>query len=226
MFHAYLTFWAKLTVSLTKPYIIGVTGSVGKTTTTEMLASVLTNERIAKIIGKTEYSKDNLNNDLGLPAALLLFEDWNRVPFNFWGKLRMMVQLPFHVASILIRYPKFLVLEYGAGSDGHIPYLVSVVRPDIAILTTIGPAHLSRFNNTLGVAEEKRILLQAVPEFGLVLIGEDHEYVSFLQQGVKANIVTLPGRGLELSKLITLTFTMQTVNKYFLQKEVLLLVTQ
>ena len=38
----YLSFWARLLRRIRKPLIIGVTGSVGKTTTTELLAAVLT----------------------------------------------------------------------------------------------------------------------------------------------------------------------------------------
>ena len=68
---AYLCFWARTVVRLQQPFIIGVTGSVGKTTTTEMIAAVLTHQDATPIVGRVGKSSENMNDDVGLPLAVL-----------------------------------------------------------------------------------------------------------------------------------------------------------
>src|SRR5699024_8098238 len=50
------------------PIVIGITGSNGKTTTKDIVASVV------KTTYKTHYTKGNLNNHIGLPLTILSME--------------------------------------------------------------------------------------------------------------------------------------------------------
>ena len=51
---AYLYLWARLVVFVRKPIIIGVTGSVGKSTTIEMIASVLKQPEVESLVGEVD----------------------------------------------------------------------------------------------------------------------------------------------------------------------------
>ena len=106
----------------------GITGSNGKTTTKEILSSLLesANHRVLKTQG-------NHNNFVGLPMTVM--------------KLRA----EHDVA----------VLEMGTNAPGEIQYLSGLGRPDIGIITGVGPAHIEHFGSLEGVAKAKGELLHA-----------------------------------------------------------------
>ena len=71
---------AMLTVKKYQPGIIGITGSVGKTSTKEAITTVLRNVR------RVRASSGNFNNEIGMPLAIL--GDWNKIGgFFFWLKV-------------------------------------------------------------------------------------------------------------------------------------------
>ena len=197
----FLRFWARLVVLARKPFIIGVTGSVGKTTTTEMLFSVLSQSEVAVLKGYVVHSENNMNDDLGLPATLLQFTDLK----EDYSPSRLITAClaPFRALKIsmgLSHYPKILVLEYGASWDGHIALLADLAPPNIGVVTTIGEAHLERLKTLDGVAKEKMALVSAVPSTGLVVLGNEHSYVSQLAQAARSSVVEVPGKGIQFAE--------------------------
>lgn len=112
---------------------IAVTGSVGKTTTKDLLSHMLGDETTASIF--------SFNNDLGVPLTILDAED-----------------------SI------FLVAEIGANAVGEIKPLASLVKPDIAILTSIAKAHLEGFGDQETVKREKLHLLESLSSDGYGIV--------------------------------------------------------
>ena len=198
----YLFFWARLVLWLRKPFIIGVTGSVGKTTTTEMIAAVLGHRGCEPIVGRVGRTSER--NDLqGLALTVLRLE----TSFSDYLPRRLITlcSLPRHALRLATTsyYPKLLVLEYGTAGEGQLYQLTKFARPTIAVVTTIGPAHLEGLKTLEGVVEEKSTLVRAVPPSGLVIIGQDHSYVSELEREAKAPVIKVPGRGTELSQNIT-----------------------
>ncbi|MBC8200818.1 MAG: UDP-N-acetylmuramoyl-tripeptide--D-alanyl-D-alanine ligase [Planctomycetes bacterium] len=113
--------------------VIAVTGSVGKTTTKDFIASLLGDSAVA--------SRKSFNNDLGVPLTILDGEQ-----------------------------AAFLVAEIGASNIGEIEPLSKLVRPDIAILTSIEKAHLDGFGDQKTVLHEKAKLLQSVQSDGIVVV--------------------------------------------------------
>src|SRR3546814_19347548 len=99
-------------------------------------------------------------------------------------------------------YPNILVLEYALGGDAHIETLARLARPDIAVVTTIGPAHLQYLKTVEAVAEHKGALIRAVPPGGLVILGDNHPLVDRLQAMARAPVVRVPGRGIDLAVAI------------------------
>ena len=130
--------------------VVQVTGSAGKTTTKEMIASVLSQRY------DTLRTEGNFNNDIGTPLTLL----------------RLM---PEHQAA---------VIETGMNHFGEIRYLGEMVRPDIAVITNVGDAHIENLGNTRqGILQAKcEIFENLAPEGIAVLNGDD----------ALLNTVTLP----------------------------------
>lgn len=119
---------------------VQITGSVGKTTTKEMISAVL-GARLR--VWKTP---ENFNNDIGTPLTLLGLA-------------------PEHQAA---------VIETGMNHFGEIRYLGEMVRPDIAVISNIGDAHVEFLGSREGILRAKcEILENLKPEGLLVLNGDD-----------------------------------------------------
>lgn len=105
--------------------VVAVTGSVGKTSSKEMLRAVLGSRCYA--------TAANLNNLLGVPLSLL--------------------------AADPARHD-VAVIEVGMSEPGELGTSASVVRPDIALVTSIRPVHLAGVGSLAGVAREKAELVR------------------------------------------------------------------
>ncbi len=155
----YLNFWAKSILKRFRPYVIGITGSSGKTTTKYFVSKLL------DASGKSSYvSTSNLNTKYGLPLAVLLIDN---APSNVWGWLFILLILPFR-SIMLKKYPDFLVLEYAADQPGDIKMLTELVAPDIAVITSIGVAHIEIFKSEQNIIAEKSYLLEKTKEYAIV----------------------------------------------------------
>ena len=129
--------------------IIAITGSVGKTTTKDLVASMLPTNTVA--------SRYSFNNDLGVPLTLLEAED-----------------------------AEFIVVEVGANAVGEIEYLSKLVKPDVAILTSISSAHLEGFGSIETVLKEKAKLLDAVHQDGIIVV---HDSVDISDCNFSARVI-------------------------------------
>lgn len=109
---------------------------------------------ILRLQGEVLSTKGNFNNELGVPLSL----------FDLG---------PEH---------RYAVLELGASKSGDIAYLASIAKPDVGLVTNIGPAHLKGFGDEKGVAEAKGEIYAALPESGWAIINGDEPWSSFWQQ--------------------------------------------
>jgi UDP-N-acetylmuramoyl-tripeptide--D-alanyl-D-alanine ligase len=120
--------------------VVAVTGSVGKTTTKEMIACAVSAQC------KTHKTQENLNNEIGLSQTIL----------GITGK---------HRAA---------VLEIGMDGPGQLEPLARAARPDIAVVTNIGVAHIEAFpDGQEGIAREKLSIAGGVPDGGVLLLNAD-----------------------------------------------------
>lgn len=137
--------------------VIGITGSVGKTSTKELAYAVLAQRY------RTLASPGNLNSEQGLPLALLgLDAEHERV-----------------------------ILEMGMYGLGEIHRLCELSRPQIGIITNVGPSHLSRLGTIERIAAAKSELIQALPaanEGGVAILNWDDERVRPMADLTQARI--------------------------------------
>jgi UDP-N-acetylmuramoyl-tripeptide--D-alanyl-D-alanine ligase len=169
-----------------------------------MIAAVLSDSRAAAIVGRVGNSVDNMNDDIGVAATLLRFEEPYVLPWSYWRRPIVFLAIPARAMRAVVGdYPKVMVLEIGIGPTASFERILTIARPSVAVVTTIGPAHLELTKSIDGVVREKGELVRAVPSSGLVVIGEGHDYVAQLETMARAPVIKASGRGIELSRRIT-----------------------
>lgn len=195
-----LRYLAKLTIWRFRPGIIGVTGSVGKTSAKLAIAAVLSSERHVRT------ARGNLNNEFGLPLTIL--GDWPEAELRlvsreappatprwlkgcFW--LKVIASALFNLLFTPRRaYPQIIVLEYGADRPGDLKYLLSIARPTVGAITAIGdtPVHVEFYNSPEEVAREKSRLIDQLPASGFAILNADDPVVMGLKDRTRARLIT------------------------------------
>lgn len=182
---------AKLTIQKYQPGIIGITGSVGKTSTKEAIYTVLRSIRNIRV------SRGNFNNEIGLPLTIL--GNWDKVGgFIFWFKVFLV-----SILRLIFRmnYPELLVLEYAADRPGDLRYLLDIAKPQIGIVTAIGdiPVHVEFYSGPDAVVREKGYLVEGLMSAGFAILNFDDEVVLDMKERTRAHVVTYGfGEGAEL----------------------------
>jgi UDP-N-acetylmuramoyl-tripeptide--D-alanyl-D-alanine ligase len=161
--------------------VIGVTGSVGKTSTREAIRAVIATTR------RTRAAEKNYNNEIGLPATVLGVRPPGRSVFRWtWAMLCGSALALVRRAS----YPEVLVLEYGADHPGDIDVLTAIAPPSIAVVTAVGPAHTAFFGSVDRVIAEKRRLVTALSPDGVAVLNGDDANVEGMRERTHARVVT------------------------------------
>ncbi|MCG2690768.1 hypothetical protein L6249_01715, partial [Candidatus Parcubacteria bacterium] len=124
---------AKMILAKYKPDVIGITGSVGKTSAKEAVYTALASKFNAR------RNIKNYNNEIGLPLTVIGVDSPGKSIFGWSAVFLKALKL------ILIKdvnYPRILILEMGVDRPGDMDYLNSIVKCKIGIVTLIGPVHL------------------------------------------------------------------------------------
>jgi UDP-N-acetylmuramoyl-tripeptide--D-alanyl-D-alanine ligase len=72
------------------------------------------------------------------------------------------------------------VFELGMNHAGEIGPLSRLVRPDVAIITTIAPVHLEHFDSVDGIADAKAEIFEGLVEDGIAILNRDNDYFNRL----------------------------------------------
>ena len=163
----YLYFLAKHRLKKINPTVIGITGSIGKTTTKEAIATVLSEKFCVY------QSKKSFNTDIGMLLAIL------DLPSGFSSPISWIFILARAAWNAFIQraHYDFFVLEYGADRPGDIDALLKITQPHIGIITGIAPVHIGekQFKNTDAVFNEKKKLIASLREKDFAIVnGDDH----------------------------------------------------
>ncbi len=134
---------------------IGITGSSGKTTTKEILSSVLAQKF------RVVSTKGNLNSESGLPLSVFEIREGDEAG----------------------------VFEMGMNRENEIAEIAAVLRPNYAIVTNVGTAHIGILKTREKIAAEKKKVFSYVAADGIALIPEDDDFADFLGMGVRGKVV-------------------------------------
>lgn len=171
---------AGLVLKKYKPTVIGITGSVGKTSTKEAITAVF------KSHFKTRGNIKNYNNEIGVPLSILGTESGKK-NILVWG------WIIFKGLCLLLfrdkNYPSVLVLEMGADRPGDIKYLTNFVKCKIGVVTSIAPAHLEFFGSLEKIAREKEKIVTHLTKEGTAILNRDDKMVWPMKEKVKAHVL-------------------------------------
>lgn len=168
-----LTFEARVALWMHRPHIVGITGSVGKTSTKEAIACV------ARRLGTTRASARSYNSELGLPLSVLNLETaWNSVR----GWLGNIIR-GFFAAVFSFSYPEWLVLELGVDHPRDMDKAMSLVSLDTAVITHVGdaPVHVEFFGSAQDVLDEKAKIIRGLSKDGALILAHDDPKVRTLK---------------------------------------------
>lgn len=133
--------------------LVAITGSNGKTTVKEMVAAIL-QQADQGAGGSVLATTGNLNNDIGVP--------------------RMLLQLREHHTCA--------VIEMGMNHAGEIAGLSQMAKPDVAVITNAGPAHLEGLGSLDAVARAKGEIFEGLGEQGVAVINADDAFAPLWRQ--------------------------------------------
>ena len=122
--------------------VIGITGSMGKTSTKDILAA------LCMPSARTIAAEASYNNEIGVPLTLCRLEPDTQI----------------------------CILELAMRGFGQIAALCEIARPEIGVITNIGPVHLELVDSLDGVRRAKGELIDALPPSGTAVIPTDFPY--------------------------------------------------
>ncbi len=120
-------------------HVVGITGSMGKTSTKDILAALCSPS------ARTIAAEASYNNEIGLPLTLCRLEPDSEV----------------------------CILELAMRGFGQIAELAGIARPEIGVITNVGPVHLELVESLEGVIRAKGELVDALPAGGTAVVPGD-----------------------------------------------------
>ncbi len=169
-----ITWEAKAVLVRHKPFIIGVTGNLGKTSTKDAIYAVMKDHFYVR------RSEKSMNSEFGVPLTILGEKSgWNN-PLKW-----LLIIIRGFFVAFSKEYPTHLVLEIGADRPGDIKSITSWIKPDVTVVTQFGqvPVHIEFFPSRDAVIEEKGYLVSALRDGGLFIYNaDDHDSKKLLEK--------------------------------------------
>src|SRR5438128_10645777 len=144
--------------------VVGITGSMGKTSTKDILAA------LCAPAARTIAAEASFNNEIGGPLTLCRLEADTEV----------------------------CILELAMRGFGQIAELCEIARPEIGVVTNVGPAHLELVGSLDGVLRAKGELVAALPPGGAAIVPEgfpvEREDLEVVRLATEPEVVFESGR--------------------------------
>lgn len=144
--------------------VIGITGSAGKSSCKEFLASALAP------LGRVLKTEGNRNTEYTAPLMWAELREEGRGARDEGCAPSTFDPQPFTA----------VVVEMGMRGRGQIAHLASFSKPTIAVITNIGVSHLSELGSRVAIARAKAEILEALPEDGIAILWAEDDYLALL----------------------------------------------
>lgn len=175
----YLKYITKLVLFLHHPLIIAISGSTNKTFAKDEIAKTLKKRGI-----NIRSNPKSFNTEIGLPLAILNLPSG----YNFYQHWLPIIFKAF--LSIFIgNFPKILVLELGVSSPGDMKYLLTIVKPKIAVITEISQRYLESFSDMDELTDEYRYLVNKINRNGVVILNYDNKKIREIAETIRAKTI-------------------------------------
>lgn len=168
----YLKYITKLVLLIHRPLIIGVTGGINEVFTKDEIKRQLNQAGL-----EARSNPKNFNTEIGLPLAILnlksgygSYKNWLPI---IWQALK---------SIFLLKFPKILVLGLGISEPGDMKYLLSLVRPKIAVITNITQRYIESFDDMDELIEEYKFFVKSIKKDGYLILNYDNERIRKLAE--------------------------------------------
>lgn len=163
-----LTRFAKRRLS-PRAKIIGITGSVGKTTAKEAVSKILASKF------PVLASQKSFNSEFGVPLTLLGEDSGYSNPLKWLGIL-----IRAELKSFSKLKAEKIILELGVDRPGDMQRLLQIIQPQTGVFLNVQPVHLEseQFANVEEIALEKGRLITNLPEDAYAILNADDELVA------------------------------------------------
>lgn len=195
---AYFRWWARLQLTKIQPDVVGITGSVGKTTTRNAVAAILQDKYVTKVSFKA-------NSESGIPLNILGLKPRD---YSWWDWVRLALLAPWRVLVDWQGVEKYVVEMGVDGPDvpKNMDYLLTIVKPRTAIFLNAQAVHTMNFDKKIEdesgeeerrerivdlIAAEKGKLITSLPTNGLAILNIDDKRVERLVSKTQAKVLTL-----------------------------------
>jgi len=190
----YLRFFTKLKLQRVHPKIIGVTGSMGKTSAMHALATIISPSYKTKVTLKG-------NSESGIPLEILNIKMKN---FSCMSWMSALALAPVHAFDDEMY--DVLIVEMGIDEPEepkNMGYLLKIVTPDIGVILNVSSVHTEQFGGDIhAIAKEKGLLVTTMDETRVAVINADDPLVAPLKDQTSALVKTF-GKGKNATLRIT-----------------------
>jgi UDP-N-acetylmuramoyl-tripeptide--D-alanyl-D-alanine ligase len=171
----YLKYTTKLALLIHRPKIIAVAGSINKS-----FAKGIIKKTLLEAGYSTRSNPKNFNTEIGLPLAVLsLPSGYNS--FRAW--LPALLKAPL---AIFKNFPDYLVLSLGTSDPGDMAFLLTIIKPNVVVITDITQRYIESFSDMNLMQKEYRQLVKKLPSSGLLIYNYDNTRTRDLCQFTKA----------------------------------------
>lgn len=173
----YLKLLAGLALFIYRPTVIAIAGSANKHFFKEQIK-----DRLILAGFSVRSNPKNFNTEIGLPLAILNLPSGYHSYKKWWP---VIWQAPL---ALFKNFPQILVLELGVSDRGNMKYLLSLIRPSIAIICDITQRYLEGFNDIEELVDEYEYLVSHIDYSGLIVLNYDNLKVRELAEKAKTEV--------------------------------------
>lgn len=179
-----LKIFAKIFLWRAKPRVIVIAGTTNRHWIKQSILQSLYDKKLP-----ARGNKKNFNAEIGLPLSILGLQPdeegesklarWLKILFN-----------AFVVAFYRDKATKYLVLEMAIDRPHDMAYLLSIVKPQIAVFTSITMIYPENFSSLDLIAKEYQKLISALPQTGTAILNADDDRIILLKELAKCDVIT------------------------------------
>lgn len=203
IYYRFLWFLARRYIAKSKPFIIGINGSVGKTSCRMIISQTLQ----TLLPHMSIYtSPKNFNGELWMSLSIFEIE-------KYTPSIMGMISVLFIAIRKLLSRPSstnVLILEYGIDHPWEMSFLLSIAKPDVSVHTQIDAVHSLQFWNPHSIAKEEFLLQQNTRS--VVFLNADDPYISHVQNTIPCDVISYSANGWSEDTTITIAPSIQIPN--------------